>query len=390
MTTVVLTTTGAAEDLTPFIALADEFRRRGIDSHFAVQAHLRPHVEAYGFRVSQLGPDSLGELYEAAAPALQAGGTSEAVDRYAEAMFEAAPAAFTTLTEVCAGSGALISSILLPLGRMVHEFTATPFVAVQVHNPIERIPNSPELIAMREQLGLPPGTEPAPKGVSPMHGYSFDLTLVATSPTVLRTLLDEPLDWPETVHAPGYFFLPEPEHADEDLAAFLADGPVVVFAMGERRQDQREETIALYRSAAESLGCRAVLRDPWTTVRAEHGPRLRAVGAEVPEQWLFQRAAAVVHDSDGGVTGSAFRAGVPTVPIPCDPSLRGWARAAESLGCTASVVPFDELGPERLADALSATLTNENCAKAALVVRDAIAADAGVAGACAAIEPLLR
>jgi UDP:flavonoid glycosyltransferase YjiC (YdhE family) len=376
----VVTAMGAAEDFPPFIALAKGLRAYGVDCHFALPSNLVQFPARVGFPVTQVGPDELGRLYEEAEPDLQEGRLeSEALQRYGEALTSAGPDAFASLATLCAKADCLIGSITMPLGRIVHELAHTRYVAIQIHNPSERIETPPELIEFRAKLGLDPASEPGPLGISPMYGFSSELTLVATSPLVLHAMFEGDLSWPDHCHAVGFLFDADGGtfQPDGELERFMASGPPpVVFSLGSRRRHDRARIMSLYAEAAHLAGRRAILRDPWTDrVDWERPEHALVVGAEVPAAWLLERAACVVHDTDSGAMAVGLRSGAPTVPVPSDPSLLGWARASQALGCSPAVLPFGDLTAPGLAGALAMAADDPRCRACAGDVRRAILAE---------------
>jgi UDP:flavonoid glycosyltransferase YjiC (YdhE family) len=390
----VVTAWGSAEDFTPFITLAKGLRAYGVDCHFALPSNLVQLPARAGFPVTQVGPDELGRLYEEAEPDLQEGRLqSEALDRYGEALMSAGPDAFTSLATLCAGADCLVGSITMPLGRIVHELTHTRYVAIQIHNPCELLETPPELVEFRAQLGLDRASEPGPRGISPMYGFSPELTLVATSPLVLGVMFDGDLYWPAHCHAVGFLFDADGGafQPHGELERFMASGPPpVVFSLGTRRRYDRPRIMSLYAEAARLAGRRAILRDPWTDgVDWERPEHALVVGAEVPAAWLLERAACVVHDTDSGATAVGLRSGAPTVPIPSDPSLLGWARASQALGCSPAVLPFAELTAPSLAGALAMAVDDPRCRACAGDVRRAILAEHGTDTATRLIRDFL-
>lgn len=281
----------------------------------------------------------------------------------------------------------------MPLGRIVHELMHTRYVAIQIHNPCELIETPPELVEFRARLGLDPASEPGPRGISPMYGFSPDLTLVATSPLVLGVMFDGDLAWPDHCHAVGFLFDGDGGSFQPDgaLERFLASGPPpVVFSLGTRRRHDRPRVMSLYAEAARLAGRRAILRDAWTDgVDWERPEHALVVGTEVPAAWLLERAACVVHDTDSGATAFGLRSGAPTVPVPSDPSLLGWARASQALGCSPAVLPFGDLTARDLAGALAMAVDDPRCRACAGDVRRTILAEHGTDTASRLIRDFL-
>lgn len=146
------------------------------------------------------------------------------------------------------------------------------------------------------------------------YQYSGGLNLVAVS----RHLLSDCSQWPPEHRVVGFF---EQSAAadwkpDEQLAAFVEGGekPVVV-SFGSMSGTDARETTRLVVNAIEQLGCRAIIQAGWASLGEElPSSNILRVGY-VPHDWLFQRAACVVHHGGAGTTGSALRAGMPSVIV---------------------------------------------------------------------------
>jgi UDP:flavonoid glycosyltransferase YjiC (YdhE family) len=384
MTRIVLTAIEAPDNLLPFLALADELHRRRADVIFAVPAYLGGMAEEAGFPVIQLGPDTLAKQFEEAEPSFQAGKRDAAVESYSRALFDAAPSAINALSKLAAESDVLVSSILQPLGSIVAARSGIPFVAVQHHSPALQISPPPEIVDMRAQLGLQRDSEARPDGISPMSGYSSRLTLVATSPMFLNAMIGHAPRWPENCMATGFWLANEPADykPTAELAAILSADRPIVFSLGYGFWRRRREIVDVYADAARATGRVAVWHDIWS------GPSARStesgiitVGSDVPTQWLFQRAACVVHDSDGHQTSAAALAGAPTIAIPYDESLLAWGKAGQQFGVTAAVMDYRDLGADRLADALTHTCDEPSYRKCALALRRRLAQEGGASAA---------
>jgi sterol 3beta-glucosyltransferase len=377
----IITTMGSVEDLPPFVALAIGLRREGNDCHFALPGNLIEYVKRHGFAATQLGPDEIGELYHEAELDLHKGRIdSPAVERYSHALEDAGIEAFTALADLCSGAELLVGSISMPLGLIVHELTGARYVALQTHNPTELIETPNELATFRHQLGLPTTTGPGPMGISPSYGFSPELNLVATSPMVLNVMFDQPLSWPAHCHATGFLYEPQDEtYQPDDLVREFVDAVPIVVAFGTRNRAERDALIALHGAAARMAGRRLVCRDAWGT---DMGRRVSSdvliLGNGVPEHWLFERAACLIHDADGGVTASALRSGVPSVPIPSDPSLFGWARASYNLGCSPQIIRYEDLDSTVLANAIKLAVNDTSVRHRSSSIREHLLAEGGV------------
>src|SRR5678815_4085551 len=72
-----------------------------------------------------------------------------------------------------------------------------------------------------------------------------------------------------------------------------------------------KKTIEIILEAARGLDRRVVVQSGWAGLAAGDVPKNVHVASFVPHDWLFSRAACVVHHGGAGTTAAAMRAGVP-------------------------------------------------------------------------------
>jgi UDP:flavonoid glycosyltransferase YjiC (YdhE family) len=198
---------------------------------------------------------------------------------------------------------------------------------------------------LRARLDLP-GTArtPGPPDDWPIcHGYS-------------PAVVPRPPDWPAAVHVTGYWWPATPPswQPPDRLVDFLAAGPPpVFFGFGSMTPDQ-ERLHDIITAAVRRTGVRAVVQSGW----AELGPAGNDILLvdDLPHEWLFPRAAAVVHHAGAGTTGAGLRAGVPAVPVPVLVDQPFWADRLCRLGVAPHPLPLHELTADTLADALRTCL----------------------------------
>mgnify|MGYP002651275429 CR=1 FL=1 len=102
---------------------------------------------------------------------------------------------------------------------------------------------------------------------------------------------------------------------------------------------------------------------------------------------MFPRVAAVVHSCGAGTTGSALRAGVPTVPLPSPVGDQPfWARRIHALGAATAPIPRTKVTVSTLADAIRAAVDDAAFRTAAGALSRAVAAEDGAAADGGALE----
>lgn len=184
-------------------------------------------------------------------------------------------------------------------------------------------------------------------------------TVVGCSPHVFP----RPRDWPEHVHATGYWFLDEEGwEPPAALRAFLEDGDPPVYvgfgSMGDA--GTAAQTTRLVMEALRRCGRRGVLATGWGGISGADGAAADMFVLEgAPHAWLFPRMAAVVHHGGAGTTAAALRAGVPSVVVPHAVDQFAWGRRVFELGVGSAPVPKRKLTVARLASALAYALGDD-------------------------------
>jgi UDP:flavonoid glycosyltransferase YjiC (YdhE family) len=235
---------------------------------------------------------------------------------------------------------------------------------------------------LRRELGLGPGRSPVFEG---KHSPHLNLALFS------RALQAPQRDWPARTVQTGFpFFASSP--ADDELPPeverFLAAGdPPIVFTLGSAAVSLAGDFYAQGAAAARTLGRRALLL-------TGHNPPPAPLPASIlawdylPYARIFPRAAAIVHQGGIGTTAEAMRAGKPMLIVPFAHDQFDNAARAVRLGVARTLARSRCQAPE-LARRLSALTGDPAIAGYTASVRAQVAAETGVAGACAAMERAL-
>jgi UDP:flavonoid glycosyltransferase YjiC (YdhE family) len=192
-------------------------------------------------------------------------------------------------------------------------------------------------------------------------------------------------DW---VHVTGYWFLDAPTAWEPParLIEFLAEGPPPVFVgFGTMIDGDPKATTAVVVDALARAGQRGILQ---VQGGVQDGDLPRDVLAidDVLHDWLFARVAAAVHHGGAGTTGTALRAGLPSVLVPFFADQPFWARRVHELGVGPPAIPRKRLSAERLAQAIRIAATDPRMRERAQALAEHIGAEDGVARAVDAIE----
>ncbi|MCX5214376.1 glycosyltransferase [Kitasatospora sp. NBC_00240] len=228
---------------------------------------------------------------------------------------------------------------------------------------------------LRARLGLPADApaEPAGGGGPVFAGFS-------------PLVVPRPADWPSQVEVTGYWWPPRPDgwQPPAELVDFLQAGPPPVFiGFGSMAPGEGERLSELVAAAVKRAGVRAVVQAGWAELGGG-GDDLLAIG-DVPHDWLFPRTAAVVHHAGAGTTGAALRAGVPAVPVPVMADQPFWAARLHRLGVAPRPLPFQDLGAENLAAAITACVSEPTHRRRAAELARHIASEDGAAAVLAHI-----
>jgi UDP:flavonoid glycosyltransferase YjiC (YdhE family) len=106
----------------------------------------------------------------------------------------------------------------------------------------------------------------------------------------------------------------------------------------------------------------------------------------LPHDWLFPRAAAVVHHGGAGTTFAALRAGAPSIVVPGFADQPFWARRVHALGAGPAPIPRRRLTAGRLAPAIRSAATDPALRERAATLARTLAGEDGVGTAVASFE----
>lgn len=230
-------------------------------------------------------------------------------------------------------------------------------------------------------LGLPPVAHW--DGPLALLRQQSALALNGFSPHVVP----RPPDWEPHVYVTGYWFLDA--HADwqppAKLEDFLQSGPPPVYVgFGSMSHGNPRAATQTVLQALRRAGQRGILLSGWGGLEESELPGSICLVDSVPHSWLFPRVAAVVHHGGAGTTAAGLRAGRPSVIVPflsLDQSFWGWRVAG--LGAGPAPVAARHLTADKLAEAITAAISDPQIGRAANELGMKIRAEDGVAQAIA-------
>ncbi|MBI5834726.1 MAG: glycosyltransferase family 1 protein [Armatimonadetes bacterium] len=415
---IVLCTFGSLGDLHPYLALGVGLKARGHRPAVATSGLYREKVEAEGLDFIAVRPDlgDVGNIDEFIRQAVDLRRGSEFVitkltmpylrhsydDLLAGAgeadLLVGHPLAFAvalvaeTLGRPWMGCAlaplslfsACDASLLPPLAPLLGTRQLSPGAFRVVMRLARRTTRSwtRPITALRAELGLAPMTaDPIYEGQ-----YSAFGNLALFSPCLAAP---QP-DWPPHTTASGFCFhdrLAPGQELSGELTEFLAAGqPPIVFTLGSTAVHDPGEFYAVAAQAAVDLGRRAVLLAGERCQLPGLPPGVLRVDY-APHSLIFPRAAAIVHQGGVGTTAQALAAGQPQLVVPFSHDQPDNASRIARLG-VGRMVPRARFSLPRAKAELALLMAEPYLSRAAEVART-MAAEDGVANACAAIEACL-
>lgn len=388
---IVLTNFGTTGDIQPFLALAVALRRHGHEPVMAFSPNFSQRVTALNIPFVPVGPDLQKAQQHINHAWTTAPESAAHMQTILEPVVKMLPEAFETLRASCRNADVLVSGPAQPASRMIHELTGIPFVSVQLSNfggagpPALQQASTALINPFRTKLGLAPLANP--------------LTLDANSPqlalyAISRHILPRPTDWPLHYHLTGYFFMDDGETpVDPGLLEFMeAEKRPIVITFGSMAGGNPQQLTALFLEAVRIAGCRAVIQQNWQGVDTTSLPSYVYPAGYVSHAWLFPKAACIIHHGGGGTAGAVFRSGVPSIFVPHGQIFDQFyfGILAEELGCAGPAIPYTELTPQWLAEAIVKTLNTPSFHQKSAVLGQKIRAEQGTETACHLIETLVQ
>lgn len=420
MKRIVIATLGSLGDLHPYMALALGLRDRGCAPLIAAPALYKARVEAAGLAFAPLGSNLITpdrELYKRVL------NYRKGVEHlFRDLLMPTVPEIYRELRAILetVRPDLLVGHPIVFAAPLLSEQLGVPWVSTvlapmsffSAHEP-PVIPGAPAALARGPRflnpwwgkalraaadLSTRPGGRPLAElrcsvGLPPLNGNP--LLDGQHSPSRVLAMFSKALgapqpDWPSQTLQTGFCFYDGDEAAsktlDFQLARFLdAGSPPVVFTLGSTAVNAAGRSYAESAAAVHSLGLRALLL---TGPHPENVPAKLPPGVAAfpyaPYAALFPRAAAVVHSGGVGTTAQVLRAGVPSLVVPFNFDQPDNAHRLARLG-VARVIPRSAYNRFRSAVRLEEILGNKSFSERAQSIARDLAAEDGVAAACAAL-----
>ena len=417
---IVCATFGSLGDLHPYIAVAQELKRRGHIPSIATFAEYREAVEAAGIDFASMRPDT-GRFGDKAAM------TRRLIDPWRgpelivrELFMPHLAESYDDLERACAGADLLVTHPLAFAGPLLAQkrglrWASTALSPMTLFSAIDP-PLFPGAEWMRwaRRLGVAPyrWAFGIPRAIvrrweRPLRAFRAGLGLPPTdaiaqfegqfSPRLHLALFSGMLAAPQPDWPPGTVVCGFPSYDGEPpdpptrarLDEFLASGePPIVFGLGSTAVmvagNFWREAIA----ATEELGRRAILLTGGAGDTGAVPPSI-AVFDYLPYSAVFPRTAAIVHSGGIGTLAQALSAARPQLITPVAFDQPDNARRAAGLGL-ARVLPFEKATARALARELAIVMGEPAYARRAREVGNALSREDGARAAAAALERALN
>ena len=416
---IVFATFGSLGDLHPYIAVAQELRRRGHNPSIATFAEYREAVEAAGVGFAAMRPDA-GRFGDRAAMMKRLIDPWRGPELMVRELFMPhLEESYEDLERACAGTDLLVTHPLTFAGPLLAQkrglrWASTALSPMTLFSAIDpplfpgaewmrwarRLGVAPyrwvfsipraivrrwerPLREFRARLGLPPiGALAQFEGqFSPtLHLALFSSVLAAPQP-----------DWPANTVVcgfPRYDGTPMDPNACARLEGFLAAGdPPIVFGLGSSAVMVAGDYWRAAIAATQALGRRAILLTGGAGDTGTVPPSI-AIFDYLPYSAVFPRAAAIVHSAGIGTLAQALAAARPQLITPVAFDQPDNARRTVALGL-GRTLPFEKVTAAALTRELAIVMTDEGYARRARQVGDALSLEDGASTAADALERAL-
>ena len=401
-----VTTFGSEGDIHPYLALAAGLRDAGHEVVFASIDRYAEKARALGLTYVTVGRPWVDRPAAEAALAFKERNPAKQAGMFTRLLEEDLAAMVPGLLEVTANVDLVVSHAFNVAGTAAARVRQKPLVVGHLfHNTLRQQRSSPlgthlgrlgnalmwrVAEAMTRRYTDPPlNRAVVAAGLTPWRdilfrsGHSERLNLVAISPSVVPP---DPL-WEGRYQLTGYWFTPPSNFTpDAQLASFVeGERPVVVTFGSMAGTDPREQTAQVV-EALRRTGRKAILQAGWGNLgEGELPPNVLRVGF-VPHDWLFARAACVVHHGGAGTVAATLRAGVPSVVVWHMGDQPVWGRILERHGVAPRAIAHTQLSAERLGQALTRVLGDGGFSQRAGELARTLRQEDGVTTAVRAIE----
>lgn len=411
MPRILITSAGTLGDFLPFIALGQALKARGHSVRLAFNSAMHPLGRKAGLDCVPCG---------AVFGPRQARTRAEVFDYWHDIplrrclhyyRLQNLPRTCRDLLSACRDADLLIASNVQGAAHLVVEKTGIPWLSVSLQ-PLEfftkhenarsasAATHSKEVKAERVLRGLTNELRIS-LGLSP---HALDDWLPPREPDRLLLAYSRHFNTGQYTEPPptrqtGFWFYDGdaagPCKPSSELRAFVRHGPPpLVLSLSSQPVKNPERTLAVHVKAAIRLGARLVVQCGWAGFKAKRLPpgidSDQVFFAEhLPHDWLFPRAAALIHHGGIGTTARALRHGLPMLVEPYGNDQFDNASRILALGVGAAMHPH-KLTTEGLSRIIAERVLQPAYRKRAQSVAAKLRKENGIQEACALVEQMLK
>lgn len=405
---ILMATTGSTGDLQPFLALGRRLLDHGHDVHLAAQDAHAARCEEAGVPFASIGvTDQVYQRILDLMPRVLAETDFVEEERMViEQTVEIQRHALPELRKLAREADLVLHSPLAIGGVVAARAEGTPDISVTYtwppqstrkyapsnmdHGPLlNKIAWAMARRAIGRATDPPLNTVVTAAGLTRWRNIVFEarrsalLDLIPISPTVLPPTRSA---GPVTLST-GYWFFDEPGYTPPpDLAAFMVGSAPLVLGFGSTNGHDERMLATTVAETLSGLGHRTVVQGDFIRrAGIDLGPDVFVAG-RVPHDWLFSRAAGVVHHGGVGTTAAAFRAGVPQAIVSYQGDQPQWGRQVARLCVGPAHCSHERFDAAWLDAALRVLANDKPMAERARTLGRAVRGEDGTGQAVRAIE----
>lgn len=382
---------GSHGDVHPLIALGKGLQQSGHDVYIGAPLALEPLVRELGLHFSLIRLD-MQEVFQSAAgrAGLESGGNLlSLIKNFNEALEDKIPVAGVDCWQICQEMDLLIHSnvgftffasslaekiniidiaiflhpihptkvfpsFLFPMQRNLGGTfnKLTYYIADLMHG----IPHRVGINRWRKEcLGLPP----IGVGYFKQARQRTKLMIYCFSPHVIP----KPTDWGEDIVITDYLTLNHTMdwQPPSDLVDFIEAGEPPIYAgFGSMMTSNPKEATEIVIESLARTQKRGIIVSGWGELSGFNELPDNIFKLDfAPFDWLFPKMSAIIHHGGAGTTGTALRAGVPSIAVPFFFDQPFWGQRVASLGAGAPPIPRKKLSVERLSAAIKMVTTDK-------------------------------
>lgn len=420
---------GSLGDVQPYVALGAGLKRAGHDVQVAADPFYESLIRRHGVAFVPVSGNP-AEVLESEAGQLvmdDEAGMMKRMSAYRAFNREMAQHIAKNLEEswaACRDAEVFIYSFLAFGGYHIAEKLGVPAFAVAI-SPFTHTRTMPSInFAPREWLGgrynmlthtlterlffMPPSSHQINRwrqqslGLKalPRKGHMGNLRRSSAIPVLYSfspVLVPRPPDWPDWVHADGYWFAEADEtwRPPQDMADFLAAGPPPVYigfgSMSVKAGGRAvADRLGMLFQALDRAGQRGIISVGDNVPQEIPFPATVFRCGAVPHDWLFPQVSMTVHHGGSGTTAQSLRAGVPMLITPFMWDQPFWGRQVAALGLGPAPIPHKRLTADNLAKALREVVDSPTTRDAARAAGERVRRENGVARTVDVIQERLR